>query len=480
MNLQTSFIHLLIIMEEGWPVLDFDKFPDKAITGLTLSEINKIMQEDSLPHMDDSLPNEIMEMLNEAELNMGGREGAFVNDIFGNENDENCLPGTVVDMLDETERSMKPKSTSVQEKLHSTRFFTFLAEKNIHCDLKTVSTENLNEYLRFFYHELKTKGGEYYSPASLKCIRAALHRHFTQDVGCKFNIIDGEDFASANRMLKTMAGLWLAHGGEKKQFVNIEESDLKKIFSSFKRSNGEELQNEVLFSLLYFLGARGREELRRIKRSDLCFSVDSNGVKYAFIKSEKDQISEPNNLRKNVKASLKSADYESVRSNRIYDTKAIECIELYLRKLQDDAPDSDDLFHRPVNGRKNGPRYYSDKQVRGQNYLGNFMKTISKALHLSRLYTNHCIRCTTVTRAKENGLNNSDVCLITGHKDQRSIDRYDRPTDSRKRQLSSALTIEKATTSMELQEKLTISTSVEKKMKITADGNSNTITFEFL
>ena len=452
---------------EGWPMLDFEKFPNEAISGLTLSEINKIMDDGLVfdTRMDDSLSHNIIEMLNEAE------------------NDENCLPGTVADMLDETERSMKPKSTSVQEKLHSTRFLSFLAEKNIKCDLKRVSAEKLNDYLRFFYHELKTKGGEYYSPASLKCIRAALYRYFTQNLGCKFNIIDGEDFASANRMLKTMAGLWLAHGGEKKQFVSIEENDLKKIFSSFNRSNGQELQSEVLFSLLYYLGARGREELRRIKRSDLCFTVDSNGVKYAFIKSEKDNASKPNNLRKNVKASLKSTDYENVRSNRIYDPRAIESLEVYLMKLKDEAPESDNLFHRPVSGKKNGSRFYSDKQVRGENYLGNFMKTLSKTLQLSRLYTNHCVRCTTVTRAKENGLNNSDVCLITGHKDQRSIDRYDRPSDSRKRQLSSALTIEKstssATASVEVHEKLTIAASAEKKMKITADGNSNTITFEF-
>ena len=57
-------------MDEGWPVLDFKKLPDEAITGLTLSENNRIM-DDSLPDVDDSLPNDIIEMLNEAELNMG-------------------------------------------------------------------------------------------------------------------------------------------------------------------------------------------------------------------------------------------------------------------------------------------------------------------------------------------------------------------------------------------------------------------------
>jgi len=453
------------VMNEGWPILDFRKFPNEAISGQTLSQINRIMENDyvfSAQEFDDFFNKDIS-----------------FDDI---EAATNSLPTTVVNMLDETEESMKPKSTSIQEKLHSSRFLSFLAEKNIDCDLECITSSKLNDYLRYFYHELRTKTGNYYNPASLKCVRAALHRYFTQKFGSKFNIIDGDDFASANRMLKSMAGLWLAHGGQKKQYVSIEENDLKTIFSSFNRSTGEELQNEVLFSLLFYLGARGREELRRIKRTDVCFAVDSNGVKYAFIKSEKDNVSEPNNIRKNVKVSLKPVDYENTRSNRIYDAKAIECLESYLTKLSHDAPEGNELFHRPVYGKKAGSRFYSDKQVRGENYLGNFMKKISKSLNLSKLYTNHCVRCTTVTRAKENGLASSDICLITGHKDPRSVDRYDRPSDARKHKLSCALTIENSTangTHMKVNESLTVSALPEKKMKITVDGNTNIINFEF-
>ena len=43
----------------------------------------------------------------------------------------NSLPTTVVNMLDEAEESMKPKSISIQEKLHSSRFLSFLAEKTL-------------------------------------------------------------------------------------------------------------------------------------------------------------------------------------------------------------------------------------------------------------------------------------------------------------------------------------------------------------
>ena len=90
-----------------------------------------------------------------------------------------------------------------------------------------------------------------------------------------------------------MAALWLSHGGEQKPYGKIEDNYLEKIFSSFNRNTGEELQNEVIFSLLYYLDARGREDLRRTKRSDLNFEFDSNGVKYAYLKTKKDDTCEP-------------------------------------------------------------------------------------------------------------------------------------------------------------------------------------------
>ena len=58
---------------------------------------------------------------------------------------------------------------------------------------------------------------------------------------------------------------------------------------------------------------------------------------------------------------------------------------------------------------------------------------------LFKIYTNHCIRCTTVSKAKSKGLSNSDVCTITGHKNEGSIPKYDRPSDQRKRALCAAL-----------------------------------------
>ena len=57
------------------------------------------------------------------------REAAFLDDILGDENDENCLPGTVADMLEETERSMKPKRPVFRKNYIPQDFFYFLKKK---------------------------------------------------------------------------------------------------------------------------------------------------------------------------------------------------------------------------------------------------------------------------------------------------------------------------------------------------------------
>ena len=147
-----------------------------------------------------------------------------------------------------------------------------------------------------------------------------------------------------------------------------------------------------------------------------------------------------NNIRKNTKSSLKVKEYSSNKINRIYDPQAIEAIRLYLSILSQQVPDSENLFPRPLTN-KNGKMVFSQSQVRGEHWLGDFMKYISKKLQLSKSYTNHCIRCTAITICQENGLSNQEIALITGHKDAASVDRYDRPSDSRKHRLTSALSL---------------------------------------
>lgn len=74
--------------------------------------------------------------------------------------------------------------------------------------------------------------------------------------------------------------------------------------------------------------------------------------------------------------------------------------------------------------------------------MGQFLKKLSETLQLTKIYTNQCVGCTTVTKAKHEGLKKSDVWLITCHKDARSINNYDRPSDERIQLLNSAISLD--------------------------------------
>ena len=65
------------------------------------------------------------------------------------------------------------------------------------------------------------------------------------------------------------------------------------------------------------------------------------------------------------------------------------------------------------------------------------MKTMSKAANLSRIYTNHCLRATASKGLADAGHERTDICIVTGHKNVRSLDPYiNRASDKKKRKLS--------------------------------------------
>ena len=79
------------------------------------------------------------------------------------------------------------------------------------------------------------------------------------------------------------------------------------------------------------------------------------------------------------------------------------------------------------------------KQI-GKNSIGDFMKKISKRLQLSRLYTNHEIRHTTVTVLSNAGFPTRDIMNLTKHRNEKSIKSYVRDsTTCQKRAVSDTL-----------------------------------------
>ena len=67
------------------------------------------------------------------------------------------------------------------------------------------------------------------------------------------------------------------------------------------------------------------------------------------------------------------------------------------------------------------------------------MKRISEHACLSSLYTNHCLRATTIVHLKAAGIEDRKICEISGHKNPASLTAYDRTSAERAVDYSAAI-----------------------------------------
>ena len=102
-------------------------------------------------------------------------------------------------------------------------------------------------------------------------------------------------------------------------------------------------------------------------------------------------------------------------------------------------PDCDYFWQRPKPIEKNPVDIWFDKASLGKNTLGDKMKNLSKQLNLSKLYTNHSLRATTITLLDNKGFKARHIMSISGHKTESSIRSYSRTDDTQKRKIAKAL-----------------------------------------
>jgi hypothetical protein len=102
-------------------------------------------------------------------------------------------------------------------------------------------------------------------------------------------------------------------------------------------------------------------------------------------------------------------------------------------------PKNECFWQRPKLGVSENQTVWYDNIPVEQNTLGAKMKILSQELELSKMYTNHCLRATTIPLLDENGFEARHIMSISGHKSESSIRSYSRIDNVKKRRMSSTL-----------------------------------------
>lgn len=223
--------------------------------GLSTTSINM-----SLLNM-QNIPNQQISGLSDYELKWVTKESdeRFVKELsngflsYLNDEENEDIPDELLAKLEKIETDSIPNSTQKQMDNTIRRFREFLNKKKLSSNLENIPIRILDNYLRFFYSELRTKEGNYYAPASLVCFRAAIHRYFLL-IRSDVNIIGDVRFRRSHQMLKAMVAKYKKSGQikTKESYPVIEYKDMKKINEHFDRKTAEHLQEEVIL-IFYFI-----------------------------------------------------------------------------------------------------------------------------------------------------------------------------------------------------------------------------------
>ncbi|XP_041458312.1 uncharacterized protein KIAA1958-like [Lytechinus variegatus] len=323
-------------------------------------------------------------------------------------------------------------STKRATKQAITIFKEYLFEKCIDIDLETVDKSTLAPILSKFYVELRKSDGSHYKTASLNSLKSGLNRHLKSVRSDVIDIVKDPEFTKANVAFKAaLVELKKLGKGDTVHHDEIESEDIQKLYSYFKEDETPvTLSEKVWFELSLYFCRRGRENLRTLKKAHFQLKKDANEREY--VTQTVDEL---------TKKTREDNQSSRVDGARMYATPGdprcpVASFKTYMSKLNDDC---EYLFQTPKQMRpKSGPWY--TKTPMGKNTLGNMMKSLSQKAKLSKKYTNHCVRTTSIRILDKEGFEDREICQVSGHNNQSSLASYTgRVSGNQKMNMSDAL-----------------------------------------
>ena len=253
-------------------------------------------------------------------------------------------------------------------------------------------------------------------------IRAGLQRGLTLERAVPVDILHGQEFAKANATFVAKCKFYAKQGHAKPQRKDdIALGDLAKIKDYLGGENTvidpRKLQQAVWFVIAFNTGCRGRKLYRQLRKDCLVFSEDDIDEKYFTI--------EQSVIEKNHNGGP-DPEQQWTNSTRIYDCELgnhslVDIMKLYVSKLNQNCQW---LFQQCRFKISTTDETWYKNEPLGVNTLGQMMKTISKSAGLSKLYTNHCVRATTITVLLNAGVDTNHIRARIGHRTVEGLQPY--------------------------------------------------------
>ena len=309
-------------------------------------------------------------------------------------------------------------------------FRNYLLEKEIQCDLTTVEPANLDVILAKFYAEVNQSDGSPYGQSSMLGCRAALHRHLRQS-NRDFNIIGDKAFGHCNQVLDARLKKLKREGNlpAVRHKETITRGDFHSIMQYFGAHDGPvPLTEYVWFVLTYHFCLRGSESQAQLRVEDLQERTSDSGEAYYTLatayKTKTDQ------------GGLTSSN--SVSDGLVQDPLLVAAVKKLLSKI--DCKQTTRLFQMAKkHWEKDRDGLWFTGQPLGKNTIVHFMRDISKKANLSKVYTNHCVRATCISRLAEGGVSDHVIMATSGHRSVQSLASYHRLSEEMKKMKVSLL-----------------------------------------
>ena len=226
-----------------------------------------------------------------------------------------------------------------------------------------MTSKELDNNLRQFYAEARTKDGELYSRPSLLGFRNAIERYLNNPpLNRGISITKGIEFQASNKLLQSQIKLNKRENKENtKHKPAIPEADLQKLKTStaIRGDNPWGLLRNVWFHINLYWCRRGREGQRELTKQSFEFLVDESGREYVSMTHDEATKNHPGGID-DVNSMEKEARMYSTSDNQLLD--GLTCLKMYLQKLN---PKCEALFQYPKKKCEAGRARLVRKQTSG-------------------------------------------------------------------------------------------------------------------